>query len=250
MAIWLRPIKKYDARTQFVVHLISPASTDEKTVRRNEACLQSLEAAQFRHVRRVNGAYLPSDPSVGCSLSHTIAIQQAMKSSSPFILLENDAIIDHQKSPDFNLAVPNDADAVYLGISNAGLALNASKPIHHWGGNFYSPAKAPNLVRIYNMLTTHAVLICSDRFARNWQLCALEAALRQVPVDTMIARTLQHFNVYAQKVPWFYQADSLGGQEKNTRIEMRGTCIKSADELPVSLPSFVPPCISADLATI
>jgi hypothetical protein len=237
-----------DIRRDCYIYIVGPHAIDEKTQKRNKLISRSLSTAGFCNVQMVRGAYLPSDPVIGCSLSHAIAIQQAMKRAGPFLLLENDTLL--QQTHSFKLELPHNADAVYLGISSAGLVLNASKPIHCWHGNFYSNSNIANLVRIYNMLSTHAILILTDRFARNWQTCCVEAVLRNVPIDVVVARTLKHFNIYAQRKPWFYQAEILGGQEKYTRVEFDGTLIKSADELPVPLASFATPCIAADLAAL
>jgi hypothetical protein len=244
--MWNRRLKKTDLR-YIHTYIVAPDSNDEKTLHRNRIVARDLADYCWQHFEIVKGAHLPRDPGIGCSLSHAIAVQQALKRDGPFLLLENDAVA---KSLDFSVEMPHDADAVFVGISACGTAINASKPIHHTYGNYYSQCSVPNLVRIYNMLSTHAVLINSERFARNWLLCCMEAAVRNVPIDTVVARTQRHFNVYAQMDPIFYQAEYLGGQEKFTKISFGGTLIKSADDLPEQLRSFTPPCISADLAAM
>jgi len=133
----------------------------------------------------------------------------------PFISLEDDC----SATPWFrdSIMVPDDADAVYLGISAYGL--------HPMTGLGYPQVQlAPvnsELVRIYNMLSTHAILFMTRKWTLNCLECCKSALGTKLPGswDIPIASSLPKHQVYALKKPLFYQDSKMGGQEEPTLIQ-------------------------------
>ena len=133
----------------------------------------------------------------------------------PFICLEDDC----SATPWFRtgISVPDDADGVYLGISAYGL-----HPMTNLG--YPQVQMAPvnsELVRIYNMLSTHAILFMTRAWAQNCLECVRQAPDSDLPGswDIPIARSMANYKVYALKKPLFYQDAKMGGQEEPTLIQ-------------------------------
>jgi hypothetical protein len=133
----------------------------------------------------------------------------------PFVCLEDDC----SATPWFrrDISIPEDADGVYLGISVYGL--------HPMTGLGYpqvqmSPVSS-ELVRIYNMLSTHALLFMTRAWAQKCLECVRQALDTELPGswDIPIARSMADYKVYALKSPLFYQDSKMGGQEEPTLIE-------------------------------
>ena len=77
------------------------------------------------------------------------------------------------------------------------------------------------LVRIYNMLSTHAILFMTRAWAQNCLECVRQAPDSDLPGswDIPIARSMANYKVYALKKPLFYQDAKMGGQEEPTLIQ-------------------------------
>lgn len=134
----------------------------------------------------------------------------------PILILENDVSIG--EGFDYRIPVPHNSDAVYLGLSRCGL---------HRTNNHDSPAMDVEpidihrgLVRIKNMLSAHAVLITSTRFLLYCLRCTVAALARMTAPDVFIARNMSSYNVYAVKIPAFYQDIKVGGQQGPTRVDI------------------------------
>jgi len=130
----------------------------------------------------------------------------------PFVCIEDDCSATDGQLPTF----PEDADAVYLGISAYGnidgrALLNIiTSPVPEY----------PGVVRIYNMLSTHAILYNTKRWVENCIQCYKTALDSNRPEswDLPLALSQPNFNVYALKYPLFYQDASVGGQQAPTLI--------------------------------
>ncbi len=144
---------------------------------------------------------------LGCGLSHLLALRQA-KPLTPLIILEDD--VEHTDACASAIEVPDDADAVYLGGS-----LYGAVDIVDYVGFTDMVAADPAgdlLVRVYNLLGTHAILYLSDRFRRACQDMILETMLeRGWAHDKGMAKLQESFTVYALKRPMFVQSDHLQG---------------------------------------
>ena len=133
----------------------------------------------------------------------------------PFVCLEDDC----SATPWFRrvISVPEDADAVYLGISTYGL-----HPMTGLGYPHVQMARVSSeLVRIYNMLSTHALLFMTRAWTQKCLECVRQALDTELPGswDIPIARSMADYKVYALKSPLFYQDSKMGGQEEPTLIE-------------------------------
>lgn len=159
---------------------------------------------------------------IGCGLSHLRALRQARPGRALLILEDDVAAID---GFDPHLDVPDDADAVYLGVSQFG----AVDLIDYVGFSNMIAADAVDerLLRIYNVLSAHAILYVTERF----KAAAAEATLRALADldrehDKEMARLQEDFVVYALRRPLFYQSNALqkpeagDRQEAMTRIEL------------------------------
>ena len=138
----------------------------------------------------------------------------------PFILLEDDC------SPTewfrYKIPIPYDTDALYLGLSKYGLhpQLNHGIP--------QTECKAvegyPELVRLLNMLSNHAILFMSKRWTENCLECfqkVVKCAKNPREYDIEQCRTMSHFNVYGLRQPLFYQDSKVGGQEEGTLVQVK-----------------------------
>jgi len=167
---------------------------DHHTVKKDRV-EHALKEYGFKNITRVPGV-VNSSAKIGCALAHVNALQM-MK--PPFIILEDDALLHFQ---DF-FEVPEDADAVYLGVSTWGREDGKSGP-------FARHTKAREGVsRIHNMLATHAILYLTQEYVEASIVAAQKGADLDQHWDTYCAEDLQpNFTVYALDKPLFYQTSS------------------------------------------
>jgi hypothetical protein len=142
---------------------------------------------------------------IGCGLSHLRALRAA-EGDLPLLLLEDDVdVSEHYSSL---LTVPDDADAVWLGASDFG----AVSLVNHVG--FFHMQLADEaehgLLRVHNLLSTHAILYLTERFRR----AAIDAITHSVvdlgrPPDCGLAMIESDFNAYAVRDMRFFQAAEL-----------------------------------------
>lgn len=141
----------------------------------------------------------------------------------PFLLLEDDC--SRTKWFRYEIPVPDHVDAVYLGLSVYGI-----HPFIPQGYpnlvSWKSVPKEPELVKLENMLSNHAILFMTQRWTEMCLEC-FEKTLAGVPesreydYDILICRNLPLFNVYALREPLFYQNKSVGGCEDATYIKFK-----------------------------
>lgn len=131
----------------------------------------------------------------------------------PFILLEDDCNTTEWFR--HTIEFPENTDAVYLGISRYGLPPHVDQGILHI--EYESVPECESAVRLYNMLSTHAILFRTQRWAENC-LTGYERISPRSDYDIPICRTLPLFNVYAPRRPLFYQDSRVGGWETETKF--------------------------------
>lgn len=207
---------------------MSPADIDLRAAR----CLvinMTEDEARRAHMRDLAASLgLPAEilPAVraspgriGCGLSHIKALRRHLD-DRPLLILEDDVLTSGFEPV---IVAPPGADAVYLGASAYG-AIEMLDNIHFSNMVIAEDAGEP-LVRVHNMLSTHAILYLSERFKRAAIETILNALLeRDWAHDRGMARIQSDFAVYAQRRPMFYQAAALQGspaaehQEAMTRI--------------------------------
>ena len=107
---------------------------------------------------------------------HLRMIDQALKDQShnlpfqPFILLEDD-VSKYRNFPDI-IDIPDDTDILYIGFSPWGIKNNNNnnkEPTGAAGREVYYTNIDDNIVKIYNMLSTHGLMICSPLGAHAYQ---------------------------------------------------------------------------------
>lgn len=138
--------------------------------------------------------------------------QDRTKPFKPFVILEDDI----KKADDFpeHIEIPENTDILYIGLSSWGMTDK------NYGINnsvCYTNID-DNIIRIYNMLSSHGFIICSLRGLLSVQKCMMEVFINSDPWDIFLARLQPHLNVYALKNPLVYQYGEIGGQEYYTKI--------------------------------
>lgn len=138
--------------------------------------------------------------------------QDKNKPFKPFIIFEDD-VTKYREFPEY-INVPEDADILYIGLSRAGL---------HKKGSSLDTVCFKNIndeiIKIYNMLSTHGLMVCSMRGLLLLQKCMTISYLVKLPWDIMLTIIQPYFNIYALKEPLVYQCSSLGGIENETKID-------------------------------
>jgi hypothetical protein len=142
---------------------------------------------------------------VGCGLSHLRALRMSTF-GRPLLILEDDVEVSDFFSQIIDL--PADADAVYLGASVYG----AVDIVDYVGFTQMLAAEVvdDDLLRVYNLLSTHAILYLTDNFkqaAAESVLCSLVD--RDWEHDKGMAKLQETFTVYALRRPMFFQAAHL-----------------------------------------
>lgn len=133
--------------------------------------------------------------------------QNRNKQFQSYVMLEDDISLN-RNIPE-NIEIPDDIDILYIGLSPYGVEPN---------DNFCSGRKGliyddvnNDIFRIYNMLSTHGVIVCSVKGATTLQRCVMEAYYIDYVWDNTIVKVLPFLNVYALKEPLVYQDFSYGG---------------------------------------
>jgi len=149
--------------------------------------------------------------------------QQRDKPFQPFVIIEDDAT-KYRTFPD-SIVVPDDADLLYIGISKCGI-----KEVGKWSHDLYMKNVDDTVVRIYNMLSSHGIIVCSAAGALAIQKCMCEGYFTDIVWDNYTSYIQRHYNVYALKQPLVYQNGRLGGAEPETRFELTDVCNNSLPE--------------------
>lgn len=173
----------------------------DKDIDKRKHIEQQLNNLGFKNINRIDAVEDKTNGRVGLSKSQLKALSQV---SAPFIVLEDDA---DPKDFRASIEVPEGADAIYLGNSQWGLQSS------HAGFYLkYSKVKGmPEIVRIYNMLSSHAILYLTNDYVemckRTTKYCA---ETYPMPMDVPFAMLQRFFNVYAFNNPMFIQKDYEG----------------------------------------
>ena len=136
--------------------------------------------------------------------------QQKNEPFQPFIIFEDD--VKKNRSFPSEIEIPDDTDILYIGLSSCGMNN------HKWCNTVCTKNINDDIIKIYNMLSTHGMIVCSIRGLLTLQKCMLESYFLNKPWDLHITRTQPYLNIYALKNPLVYQYGKIGGQESNTKI--------------------------------
>ena len=167
--------------------------------KRKETLEENLKQLGFKNIIRVSGFKDPIGKR-GCAYSHALALEEV---DPPFILLEDDCLplnfIDE-------VDIPDDADAVYLGVSSWGRMNGHSGPcVQREDVDNYD-----NLVKIYNMVGAHAILYINSDYIDLCKRIAYHGYLISDHHDIGFADVQRYYDVYAFDNPMFYQTSSNG----------------------------------------
>ena len=191
----------------------------EKHTEKNESMYNMLNGMGFKNINRVDGILDSENPIAGCSKAHHMALNNF---KTPFILFEDDCGIAYD---DYNLEIeiPDNADAVYLGVSDWG-RMNG----HNGFYNQYDHVEnQDNLLRIYNMLSGHAILYLSEIYREMCVRIAYHAGyvVKDYYHDVGFAEIQKWFNVYCFDRPIFYQVDHPIGTRNLLTSYQTTTCM-------------------------
>ena len=138
--------------------------------------------------------------------------QDNSKPFQPFVILEDDVSFYREMPKEID--IPNDADLFYLGLSQ--LAMNNG----HATDNISAQQIDENTYQIFNMLSGHAVMICSPLGAAAYQKAMIDGFYQEKIWDVFAAEMQENYNVYTLKKPIFLQDLKLGGREAATNLEL------------------------------
>tara|TARA_Y100000004_G_scaffold122949_1_gene138231 strand:- start:3111 stop:3788 length:678 start_codon:yes stop_codon:yes gene_type:complete len=187
----------------------------DDAVERNENMKRILNELGIKNVRRIS-ATRHNIGQAGTARSMLEAIETAINPvvsplGAPFVVLEDDIEV---KRWDPIIEVPENADALYLGISGWG-RMNG-----HSGPFVQSDSIGGGLLQVYNMLGGHAIMYFRDRYIDLVRRVCLHAGydIEDHP-DIGFAEIQRWHNVYAFDDPYFYQTSS-GGNQRVTYIPL------------------------------
>jgi hypothetical protein len=135
----------------------------------------------------------------------------------PYLMLEDDISFSFAKNQ-LAVDVPDDADLLYVGLSNCSM----NNYMFHYENYYEGVPGFSDIVRIKHMLATHGILVCSALGASVLQRTMLEVFLSDKAWDIPLAYVQPFYNVYALRRPWVYQDSAYGGDEACTRITLEG----------------------------
>lgn len=138
--------------------------------------------------------------------------QDSSKPFTPFVMYEDDCS-KYREYPEF-INVPDDADVLYIGLSKY------SMDKKEWHGGSYYTNINQDLIRIYNMLATHGIMVCSASGALAIQKAMFEGYYKNVAWDVHLSQIQAYYNVYALKHPLVFQDSTYGGAEQATRFSL------------------------------
>lgn len=134
----------------------------------------------------------------GVALAHKHVLSENLN-SDPLIVLEDD--VDIETNSNFELEVPEETDAVWLGLSHAG------QPLYEKIDDKIS--------RLRHMLSVHAVLYLSEKYKKH-VIEQVDDCLfsKDRPFDVGLYHNQTNFNVYVMNTPIFYQSDAKNSANK------------------------------------
>lgn len=181
----------------------------DKDQNKNKDMIKLGKDLGLKNYTRSSGKYLPGHPMAGCATSHFNILKNV---GEPTVILEDDCIIS---SGSTKFEVPDDADAVYLGLSNWGY-LNSVSKLKNF--NYTRHKVFKNVYKVDGMLATHAILYISKDYIDMSKRIAKWSADNDKHVDQGLALIQKYFNVYALSSPVFYQHSNTNA----TDIRLKG----------------------------
>ena len=163
---------------------------------RNRDMVQLGKDLGLSDYTRIQGVDVTGHPRTGCASSHYNIFSNI---STPTVILEDDCVIVNKETV---IEVPDDADAVYLGLSRYGYVDSISK---HDNFRYSAVEGFDNIYKLDGMLATHAILYISKEYVEMSKRVAKWSAENDAHVDQGLSLIQKYFNVYALGNPIFYQ---------------------------------------------
>ncbi len=205
------------------VYLVSPGTG--KYRERVNIVFQRLVDAGYTNIE-----FFRSIPAENGSISLTktnIAIfKKEMLNDYPFMIVEDDCK-EYFKPKDMIVTIPDDADALYLGVSmwvyphpyetllKSGYYIREHNQTDHIDID-------DTVTRIRGMTSTHAVIYFNREYMRKFINMAEPIVTRLLSLDLVFSIIQYNSTVYALKMPMYYQDSTLGGQEPQTHLVYNG----------------------------
>jgi hypothetical protein len=173
----------------------------EKDIDKNKKIKKIISDCGFTNSTRVEGLE-HKNPMSGCAASHYTILSSF---EPPYIILEDDCDI---KNFHPIIEVPDDSDIIYLGISSWGRMNSHSGPCVKYD------ILDNGLLKIYNMLSTHAMLFLTEEYCSICKNIAKYFYQIGDHLDIGFAEIQKYYNAYAFDDPMFYQTSSNGTDMK------------------------------------
>lgn len=158
---------------------------------------------------------------VGCFHSQLKTLKKALQGPFPFMILEDDCEINQVPE---SIDVPDDGEAVYIGISAWGFTPAQDGNLASLNGIITDRVNS-DIVRVFNMLSSHAIMYLSKEYVESL-IEDLESNLSGkvqvsnsseiplkyhggvlLPCDVIMANKQYNSKVYSLRNPIFYQGD-------------------------------------------
>jgi len=169
----------------------------DKDEQKKKQTVDTLFNLGFNSVTRIPGE-AHSNPKVGCALSHYKVLSDK-NIKTPFILVEDDIV--YNNSQRFVYDIPDNVDSLYIGASQWARYLNFSGPYLQY------KKITDDIVRTFNMLTSHGVIHFNEGYREHLSRIAYHASHEEFyHMDVGYAETQKYYNVYALDLPLFAQS--------------------------------------------
>lgn len=177
---------------------------NEKYSARKEHMVELLNKIGFKsitHHKSGNEAY-PT-----CLAQATIDVLQKYLNNEPIILIEDDVEPFLDLDVDTEIEMPSDTDAFYLGFTKSG----GHKTLNSHDGWSQIQKISDKHIRIFNMLTTHAILYKTKSYKERiiWEMLNILGKTGYYN-DVAIARVQPEYKIYGYYYPLFYQSIKWG----------------------------------------
>lgn len=177
--------------TNIPIYYINLDEDDEKR-KRTETMLKCLG---FKYVNRLSAIKHEQGRIIGCARSHYEILKNA---KPPFIIIEDDCSLNKNFVDEID--IPDNSDALYLGISHWGRYLNHSGPYVHY------EKINEEIVKVYNMLATHAIMYITQDYVDICKRVSYYCGYTiENHLDIGFAEIHKLYNVYSFDEPLFRQ---------------------------------------------
>jgi hypothetical protein len=177
-----------------------------------------LSSIGFETIERIEGVLDTENPVAGCSKAHHKALSSF---ETPFVLFEDDCVLFDQNTIT-EIEIPDNADALYLGISSWG-RMNGHNGFYLQYDEFEEQS---NLLRIYNMLGGHSIIYLTEDYKKMCEKVSYHAGyVIKDYQDIGFAEIQKFFNVYSLNNPMFYQTSNALGTKNNITSYHTSECL-------------------------